>query len=231
MDKKNNDGKGISLVLVGILTIVIAIAGSTFAFFSVTASNTNKITGSSAYSASSLTLTVELLYPTSANKDKQLVPQLGTAINTATNTTNKCVDGNGNAVCRVYKIDVSNKTSMPYYVTTKLNLTVPSTMEHLKWASSTSPNSGYNTTGYDSSKTDIKSPSNTGANLQTTLLSAQGTSGATATYYVVFWIQETGSAQTDSGTFNATVEVNGYSSSTASSANQGITSTITATSS
>lgn len=230
MNKKNNDGKGISLVLVGILTIVIAIAGSTFAFFNVTASNTTKISGSSAYSASSLTLTVDLLYPTSNDASKQLIPQLGTAINTATNPDNECVDGNGNAVCRVYKIEVSNKTSMPYYVTTKLNLTVPSTMEHLKWASSTSPNSGYNTTGYDSSKTDIISPSNTG-NLQTTLLSAQGTSGATATYYVVFWIQETGSAQTDSGTFNASVEVNGYSSSTASSANQGITSTITANSS
>ena len=30
---QNNDGKGITLITVGILTIIVAIAGATFAFF------------------------------------------------------------------------------------------------------------------------------------------------------------------------------------------------------
>lgn len=217
MNKKNNDEKSISFVLVGILTIVVAIAGSTYAFFSASVSNNTVISGESAYVATPFTLAIDKIYPTTSGK--KLIPQLGSAINSA--VSNNCIDGNGNAICMVYKITITNKASTPYYVTAKLNLTVPSTMTHLKWASSTSQGSGYSTSGYASTANNIFDPSSTA--LTTLYLGANNTS---LTRYVVFWIQEMNEAQYDSGTFNATVTVDGYSTNTVSESTKGISSTI-----
>lgn len=220
--RKNNDGKGISIVLVGILTIVVAIAGASFAFFQVTVtSDANKIKGESAFTSTALEVTITQKLPETANNTKKLIPQLGTYINSAVSTTNKCVDGNGNLVCRVYEVKVTNKTTTPYYITGTMNLTAPNTMPNLKWSKSTTANSGFTAAGYTKAVTNVLDPSK-GATASTTLLSASGSH----TFYLVFWIQETGSAQTDTGTFTASLTFNGYSSSTVSNATQGVTSTI-----
>ena len=221
-NKKNNDDKGISLVLVGILTIVVAIAGSTYAFFSV--SNTaNGISGSSAYNSSALTVLVSQKTPTSstANNAKKLVPQLGTYINTAVNTTYNCLDGNGNLVCKVYEVKVTNATTTPFYITGTMVLTATS-MPNLKWSKSTAVASGFNTTGYTSATTNVLDPTK-GSAESTTLLAANGS----VTFYLVFWINEINDAQTDSGTFTASITVKGYSTSdVGDDAVQGVTSTI-----
>lgn len=217
IEKKNNDSKGISFLTIAILTIIVAIAGSTFAFFQVTASNNNIIKGDSAYTANSLQLTVAL---SSTNATGKLVPQLAVSGTTnvlqsaVTGATGKgsCVDANGNTICKVYTITVKNNTTTKYYVTGTLALTADS-MPNLKWARGTSATAGFSGTGTTYTKTDTALASN-----------VELAGGASASYYVVIWINETGSAQTDSGSFSGTVTFNGYSTSGTSVS--GVTSTI-----
>ena len=224
IETKNNDGKGITLITVGILTIIVAIAGATFAFFQATAT-ANNISGESAYSATTLDLKVTL---ESKNATGKLVPQLA-----ASGTTNvlqtavtgadgkgSCVDANGNTVCKVYSITVTNKTTTKFYVTGTLTLTAAS-MPNLKWATGTSA-----TAGFDGTSATTVHPT-TGKTLaeDTTLASnVELAANGAATYYVVVWINETGSVQTDTGTFTGTVTFDGYS--TSGTTVGGVTSTI-----
>ena len=215
---QNNDGKGITLITVGILTIIVAIAGATFAFFQVTATN-NNITGESAYVANNLELKVTLSSTAATGK---LVPQLektGT-INilqkAVTGATGKgsCIDENGNTICKVYTITVTNKTSTKFYVTGTLSLDAAN-MQNLKWATGTSA-----TAGFDGTSTTTVHPKN-----YTSLVSnVELAGGASKSYFIVVWISETGAAQTDSGNFTGTVTFNGYS--TSGTTVSGITSTI-----
>ena len=65
--------------LLGVLTLITAIAGATYAYFSATATNNNVIKGESAYDANALKLEVNQV---SAGEGK-LVPQLNSAIQKA----------------------------------------------------------------------------------------------------------------------------------------------------
>ena len=215
---QNNDGKGITLITVGILTIIVAIAGATFAFFQVTATN-NNITGESAYVANNLELKVTLSSTAATGK---LVPQLEKTGTTnilqkaVTGATGKgsCIDANGNTICKVYTITVTNKTSTKFYVTGTLSL-VAENMPNLKWATGTSA-----TAGFDGTSTTTVHPKN-----YTSLVSnVELAGGASKSYFIVVWISETGAAQTDSGNFTGTVTFNGYS--TSGTTVSGITSTI-----
>lgn len=216
--EKNQDTKGITLITVGILTIIVAIAGATYAYFSATASNNNVIAGESAYKSDSLSLGVTL---SSANATGKLVPQLeksgttNTLQSAVTGATGKgsCVDANGNTVCKVYTITIKNNTQTKYYLSGTLTLDAPN-MPNLKWATGTSATAGFNGTSTTTvhPKTDTTLASN-----------VQLGAGATQSFYVVIWISETGSAQTDSGSFTGTITFNGYSTS---GSTDGITSTI-----
>lgn len=215
---QNNDGKGITLITVGILTIIVAIAGATFAFFQVTATN-NNITGESAYVANNLELKVTLSSTAATGK---LVPQLEKTGTTnilqkaVTGATGKgsCIDANGNTICKVYTITVTNKTSTKFYVTGTLSLDAAN-MTNLKWATGTSA-----TAGFDGTSTTTVHPKN-----YTSLVSnVELAGGASKSYFIVVWISETGAAQTDSGNFTGTVTFNGYS--TSGTTVSGITSTI-----
>ena len=215
---QNNDGKGITLITVGILTIIVAIAGATFAFFQVTATN-NNITGESAYVANNLELKVTLSSTAATGK---LVPQLEKTGTTnilqkaVTGATGKgsCIDANGNTICKVYTITVTNKTSTKFYVTGTLSLDAAN-MTNLKWATGTSA-----TAGFDGTSTTTVHPKN-----YTSLVSnVELAGGASKSYFIVVWISEIRAAQTDSGNFTGTVTFNGYS--TSGTTVSGITSTI-----
>lgn len=237
MDKKNNDGKSISFVLIGILTIVVAIAGSTYAYFSATVSNNTVISGESAYVAAPFTLTVTHSTGSKVGS-KYLVPQKDEFIQNAIyNETIEeeakryigCVDGNGNAVCKVYTITIKNNTTTKYYITGTLSFNITGTMSNLKWALGTSATQGFpsSTNGpFYTPNTVTSSTPNSSKTTQTDVLEA-GTEiagNASKSYYVVIWISETGAAQTDSGKFTSTVSFDGYNDS--SKAVGGISSTI-----
>lgn len=216
IEKKNNDSKGISFLTIAILTIIVAIAGSTFAFFQVSATN-NNINGMSAYDDEALALSVEL---SSTNATGKLVPQLAVSGTTnvlqsaVTGATGKgsCVDENGNTICKVYTITIRNTTNTKFYVTGTLILTAES-MDNLKWAKGTSATAGFDGTGTTYTKADTSLATN-----------VELAANASASYYVVVWINETGAVQNDSGSFSGTVTFDGYSTSDGSVT--GVTSTI-----
>ena len=75
--KKTKNKGGSFYLLMGILTLVMAIAGSTYAYFAVsTTSKGNEITGTSAYGDAALTIEISQI----STGTGKLVPQLGSAI-------------------------------------------------------------------------------------------------------------------------------------------------------
>ena len=202
-----NNGKGIFYGVIGVATLIVAIIGATFAYFTATASNDTTIQGNAA--SVGLSLSVEKV----SNGDKGLVPQLETALSAAMKGidgagtgADSCVDANGNTVCQVYKITVGNTGTAEAKLTGTLNLTKGS-VTNLKWAT---------VTGWGSN------PAAQGAKSDNKLVDNVTISGSgSKEYYVVIWIEETNNAQSDSGGFSGTVAFNAADGS-------GVTSTFTA---
>ena len=108
--------------LLGVLTLITAIAGATYAYFSATATNNNVIKGESAYDANALKLEVNQV---SAGEGK-LVPQLNSAIQKAVEGASgkgSCIDANGNTICKVYSIKITNNSNVALNVSGTLTLT------------------------------------------------------------------------------------------------------------
>ena len=201
-----NNGKGMFYGVIGVATLIVAIIGATFAYFTATASNTSTIAGNAA--SVGLTLSVEKV----SNGDKGLVPQLETALSSAMKGVDgagtgvdSCIDANGNTVCQVYKITVGNTGTAEAKLTGTLDLTKGS-VTNLKWAT---------VTGWGSN------PAAQGAKADNKLVENVTISGSgSEEYYVVIWIEETNAAQEDSGGFSGTVAFNAADGS-------GVTSTFT----
>ena len=200
-------GQGIFYGVIGVATLIVAIIGATFAYFTATASNETTIQGNAA--SVGLTLSVEKV----SHGDKGLVPQLETALSSAMKGMDSagtgedsCIDGNGNTVCQVYKITVGNTGTAEAKLTGTLDLTEGS-VTNLKWAT---------VTGWGSE------PTAEGAKDDNNLVENVTISGSgSKEYYVVIWIEETKDAQSDSGSFTGTVAFNAADGS-------GVTSTFTA---
>ena len=228
VESKNNDSKGIAITLFGIFTIIAAIAGATFAYFQTTL--TANVSGSSAYVANPLTLTVSDLTQTSVG-DTSLIPLLDNEVqNAVTSANGACLNEDGSPLCKLFSITVRNVTTTNFYVEGTLNFAVTpsgSTMPNLKWAKSTSSNSGFpnSTSGpfyssFNTFTTNTSSTTQTNILTNTTLVNANDS----LTFYVVVWVSETNASQTDNGTFTGTVTFNGYSATDKSLT--GVTSTI-----
>jgi len=229
--KDENDSKKIFTVLILIVTIMVCTTSATYAYFALSATNTGTVTGTAA--THSLTLTVTQATLKSSNTGV-MVPQLASAIGTAMNSTNQCVDGNANIVCKVYTITIQNDSTAAVDLNGTITFTSPTT--NLKWrrtASTTAVNGSLTTGSYVSSgisatttRTDLISgtactPSSSSSGCTSVKLTKSSSSTTTdaATYYLVIWINETGSSQGDSGTWSATITFEGADG-------RGITSTI-----
>lgn len=216
-EKKNNgDSKKIYSLLVLIAVVMITTTGGTYAYFTIGASNNNKISGTAA--TADLSLSVEETLPKKKNTGS-MVPQRESALATAMNTSNACVDGNTNIVCKVYTIKVTNNSTAQVKVNGTIQFANSTNMPNLKWRLVT----GVNTLG--SNATNSANDSNT----QTFVSNEELTkSGGNMTYYIIVWInaqmdkdQPTKEvSQTDRGTFTATIDFK-------SSDGLGVTSTIT----
>ena len=203
-----NNGKGMFYGVIGVATLIVAIIGATFAYFTASASNNETIQGNAA--TVGLNLTVEKV----SNGDSGLVPQkpgapLTSAMKgvdaTANSGDDSCVDENGNTVCQVYKISVENTGSAE----AKLNGTLTlekGTVTNLKW-----------TTVQTWDSEPIPDETKEGNDLDTGVtLSGSGKKE----YYVVVWIEETDAPQEDTGSFTGSVSFNAADGS-------GVTSTFT----
>jgi len=108
---KKNNTKNIAYLLIGVLTLIIATTGATFAYFTATDDETSVITGNMA----SITFTLNVDKMTTADDDlnRGLIPMSNSMVesavsNASVNNQGICLDDNGNAVCQIYKITVAN---------------------------------------------------------------------------------------------------------------------------
>ena len=120
---ENSKGRGIFLGVVSVATLIVAIIGATFAWFSASVSSGENDVNLTAYQFDA-NLTVERVFPTAENASKKIIPfvpnkvlreglenetnNMNYALNEA---TNKCVDSSGYLVCSLYKITVTNNGS------------------------------------------------------------------------------------------------------------------------
>ena len=115
MNEQKNNGRGIFYGVIGVATLVVAIIGATFAYFTATAAN-NVMTGNMA----TINLNLAVTKVTTADVDKGgMVPMSNTMIQAAISNGSGngiCVDDNGNAVCQVYKITLENNSSAGQFV-------------------------------------------------------------------------------------------------------------------
>lgn len=120
---ENSKGRGIFLGVVSVATLIVAIIGATFAWFSASVGSGENDVNLTAYQFDAK-LTVERVFPTAENASKKIIPfvpdkvlregqgdqtnNMNYALNEA---TNKCVDSSGYLVCSLYKITVTNNGS------------------------------------------------------------------------------------------------------------------------
>ena len=228
MDKgirKDSDSKKIFAMIVMIATLMVCTTSATYAYFALAPVSNNTITGTAA--SASLTLAVNRIAPSTSKwsaSTQKMVPQLDTVLGTAMNDTNSCVDGNTNVVCQVYEVTLTNGSTAQVVVNGTITFTGVSSMANLKWrlykSSTAKLTTAQAATNLGSAATtDITNDA--AVELDTSLsLKKNGTTGYQQYYYLVVWINETGSAQTDSGTYRATINFT-------SSNGTGVTSTIT----
>ena len=113
-EEHKNNGRGIFYGVIGVATLVVAIIGATFAYFTASGSVTNNITGNMANI--SFDLSVEKVVDPGATSG--IIPMSNTMVETAVNndSNDTCVDDNGNAVCQVYKVTVTNNSTAAMFV-------------------------------------------------------------------------------------------------------------------
>jgi len=242
-----NNGKGIFYGVIGVATLIVAIIGATFAFFTATNTNTGTVTGTAATAGLDLTVTPKAPTDTEA---VVMVPQLTSTLNQATTGTadggkGSCLDANNNNVCRIYEITIANQGSSAVTLTGTITFSVKNSgdkMESLAWSVSNSQTNGYaNSYGAKTTEGNLYvtgegkslTPSSnlldatidTDATTEAGIITLQptGVDGASKTFYLVVYIEESNKAQnsTDVGTFVGTVSFN--------SATGGVTSTFTTT--
>ena len=120
---ENSKGRGIFLGVVSVATLIVAIIGATFAWFSASVGSGENDVNLTAYQFDA-DLTVERVFPTAENASKKIIPfvpdkvlregqgdqtnNMNYALNEA---TDRCVDSSGYLVCSLYKITVTNNGS------------------------------------------------------------------------------------------------------------------------
>ena len=240
-EKKNNgDSKKIYSLLVLIAIVMVTTTGGTYAYLALSATATNKPTGTVAGGNLSFTTQPSPVAPTSSSwyANKPMVPQY--AYNNSKNvlqlavtggkpggpssTAVPCVDDNGNVICKVYTFTIKNSSTATVKINGTFKFSGNSKMPNLKWKAMNSATSvSVSSTNDSGIKSVPTTPTTTGATtIDMVFENALSLSaGATKSYNFVFWIQEAGgnTAQTDSGTWTAIVSFD-------SSDGSGLTSTI-----
>ncbi|MGN1342182.1 MAG: hypothetical protein ACI4VL_03020 [Bacilli bacterium] len=186
--------------IVGVAVLIVAVAGSAYAYYAATA--TGNISGTAA--GAGLSLTVNKV---STGASGNLIPidadtttltnaakgWTGSAIGTSWNASYACKDKNGYSVCQIYEVKLTNSSSVAMNFNigvTALSGTNTPNIDVVKMASNISV----------TDVTSIKGSATGIANNVT--VSANGTS---STYYIMVFIKNLDTAQTDNGAFSGTV--------------------------
>ena len=234
MVNNDNDSRKIITMIILIGVLMLCTTGATYAYFAISAVD-NSATGTAATAKLELTVTqVTLKTPNTG----VMVPQLETALSSAINSSNNCVDDNGNIVCKVYSVTIKNSSTSAVKIIGYIQFSgiyggsneATKLMPHLKMKRITDATViGSNTAaavggGTSSTLWDIIGTSGKSCIVNTENESDKCTVkplgvGASETYYFVVWINEINDVQTDSGTWRATISFQGENG-------LGVTSTI-----
>ena len=120
MNNENKKGRGIFYGVIGVATLVVAIIGATFAYFTATQTNDNTITGNAA--SINFGLDVERA-ETTDQTNGGLIPMSNTMVEKAVSAETPCKDDNGNSVCQIYKITLTNQSSASMFLDGYVTLT------------------------------------------------------------------------------------------------------------
>lgn len=124
--EQNNNGRGVFYGVIGVATLVVAIIGATFAYFSAsTNSNVDAVSAASS-SIQNLTLTDDSLIRSN------LIPVLTSGVNAdkfptvlgfvKTGNNQSCIDLDGNEICSMYTFEVTNPNAQAQYAYFTLNV-------------------------------------------------------------------------------------------------------------
>lgn len=225
-NSKDKDTKKIATVFILIVALILCETGATYAYFQVTATSNNTLTGTAATANLVFTTTPTLIAPTNSSYvNGKMVPQK--SLNGSTNVLqlafngasgkDKCVDGNNNVICRAYSFVIKNSSTATVVVKGQVQFTWgdSDTYTNLKWKLMTNST----TVAVASGNEGITVSKNTWQNFATNVSLAPN---GTQQYWIIVWIEETGGIQntTDKGTWYASIKFE-------DNAGQGITSTIT----
>ena len=129
---ENKKGSGIFLGIVSISTLIVAIIGATFAYFSASTESNEGAIGLQAYEYQ-LSLNVERIYPTDGSALIPLNPNAvienapeenNTNLLYALNVANKkCVDDSGMQVCALYRVIIQNDATNEVVMSGQLETT------------------------------------------------------------------------------------------------------------
>ena len=238
---KNEVMKKNIMLIVLIAVLMVTATGATFAYFAFGATSTNAITGTAATASIEFRTSStagensgipSLIAPTNSTYTSlAMVPQKAYAgTNGATNVLqkaltgasgkDKCVDANGNVICRAYTFTITNMSTATAIVKGQIKFAWSSggTFANLKWKLMTN------------ATTVVAASGNAGAAATTSFqvfdsnvsLTPAGTANEKKQYWLIVWIEETGGTQNsvDKGSWYGTIEF-------LSSDGTGITSTIT----
>ena len=144
MNERENNKRGIFYGVIGVATLVVAVIGATFAYFTASQNIENAVTGNMAtitfdldikkvtladdYNGGMIPLSntmVEAAIEGASAKDtsKTDIAVTGTNAEGAADDPQICVDDNGNAVCQIYKISVVNGGTAGMYLDGYVTLT------------------------------------------------------------------------------------------------------------
>ena len=176
---ENNNGRGLFYGVIGVATLIVAIIGATFAYFSVNASITNKsdIAGSTVeLSDTTITGTLTRETPSTVSMVPLKTADLQKGI--TGEGGQQCIDKNGAKVCDIYTLTINNTSKAPVSLAGKLAITATD-MADLRWSLLESTTSAEGATAKEVSDTVI---------VANELLAANG---GTQTYHFVIWFNET----------------------------------------
>ena len=114
---ENNNGKGIFYGVIGIATLIVAIVGATFAYFTATAGSKEGAINVTSYSGFNLSLVMSKIAPSGSVNN--LIPldsaHMASALSNKIAGENEgetidapCLDNNGDQVCAIYQMTLTN---------------------------------------------------------------------------------------------------------------------------
>ena len=233
---ENKNGRGIFLGVVSVATLVVAIIGATFAFFSASGGSANDAITANAttlaglgFSSSNSKLSTNLIPVAAENANFARYPGI------AASGEHSCLDDVGNQICSIYEFTITNTASVAQQIyvsfdpvtndfdnmyfaafnttiaSANFNVATGSTGSGSTFALTPQTSAGNATIGHQATKLDNGASTNAMPALSTNL-----TAGGTVTYTILVWLQETKDDQNteQGGTFAAGVHVTTGSDST-----------------